>query len=317
MGYRWVQIITNGRRLAYPGFLRALLEAGLDEVTFSMHGSSPGVHDAMVGVPGAFEQSFAGLRAALAAGLVVSVDVVLTRRNLADVPALVRRTLEAGVREYDLLWLTPFGAAGEHLARPAGMFLDSRDAPALHRVFDVARSGGAVVWTNRLPIAWLEGREELAQSPAKLEDELRGRRPLLDVLVREGGSLPCREPRRCARCFFGPFCDRLHPLVAIARGERRSTLLRWNPADEKQSGALARFPTPTAAWLRTVRPPRDWRPACRAALLRARSVRLEAPAAVLVAALGGLPPGTVLHAQPLGGSRSLPSRLRQIGRAHV
>ena len=56
LGYEWVQLITNGRRLAYPQFLHALLDAGLDEVTFSIHGSSPLVHDAMVGVPGAFDQ---------------------------------------------------------------------------------------------------------------------------------------------------------------------------------------------------------------------------------------------------------------------
>jgi pyruvate-formate lyase-activating enzyme len=311
MGYRWVQIITNGRRLAYPSFLHALLEAGLDEVTFSLHGSSPEVHDAMVGVPGAFEQAFAGLRAALAAELVVSVDVVLTRRNLADVPALIRRTLEAGVREYDLLWLTPFGAADEHLPRPGRMFLGPADAPALHRVFDVARAGGAVVWTNRVPIAWLEGYEELAQSPAKLEDELRGRRPLLDRLVHDGGSLACRDRLRCARCPFDAFCARLHPLVAIARGERRAAVVRWDPASEAQSTALGRLPPPARVWLRTERPPQDWRPASHSALRRAKSVRLEAAPEVLLSALDELPRGAVLHIRPSRGARSLPVRLLQ------
>lgn len=300
LGYGWVQIITNGRRLAYPAFFQALLDAGLDEATFSIHGSCPRVHDAMVGVPGAFEQSFAGLRAALAAGLVVSVDVVLTRRNLADVPALIRRTLAAGVREYDILWLTPFGGAAEHLARPRGMFLDPADAPAVHRILDLAREAGAVVWTNRIPLAYLEGHEGLVQDPSKLEDELRGRRPMLDRLAREGTALPCRDRRRCARCPFGDFCAWLHRAVTVARGERGAAVVRWDPADETQTAALLRRPPPAAVWLRADRRPAEWRPASRAAAFAARRLRLEAPAPVLVASLADLPPHAVLHLVPTG-----------------
>lgn len=308
LGYGWVQIITNGRRLAYPAFFQALLDAGLDEATFSIHGSCPAVHDAMVGVPGAFEQSFAGLRAALAAGIVVSVDIVLTRRNLADVPALIRRTLAAGVREYDILWLTPFGGAGEHLARPREMFLEPGDAPAVHRILELARDGGAVVWTNRIPLAYLEGFEGLVQDPSKLEDELRGRRSMLDQLVREGTALPCRDRRRCARCPFGDFCGLLHRVVAQARGARRPGLVRWNPADEAQTAALLRRPRPVSVWLRADRPTAAWRAESLAAARAARRLRIEAPAATLAASLADLPPRAVLHLVPTG-LRSWPHRL--------
>ncbi|MBN1770440.1 MAG: radical SAM protein [Deltaproteobacteria bacterium] len=313
LGYGWVQIITNGRRLAYPTFFQALLDAGLDEVTFSIHGSGPQVHDAMVGVPGAFAQSFAGLRAALAAGLVVSVDIVLTRRNLADVPTLIRRTLDAGVREYDILWLTPFGGAAEHLSRPQRMFLEPADAPAVHRILELARRGGAVVWTNRIPLAYLEGYEGLVQDPSKLEDELRGRRPMLDRLVHEGLPLPCRDRRRCARCPFGDFCALLHRTVAVARGRRRAQVVRWDPADGAQAAALLRRPRPVSVWLRTDRPPAEWRPESRTAAFAARRLRLEAPASVLAASLADLPSHAVLHLAPTG-LRSWPRAL--LGSAH-
>ncbi|MBI5500681.1 MAG: radical SAM protein, partial [Deltaproteobacteria bacterium] len=294
LGYRWVQIITNGRRLGYPAYLQALLDAGLCEVTFSLHGSRPAVHDAVVGVPGAFAQAFAGLRAALAARLVVSVDVVLNRRNLADAPELIRRTLAAGVREYDILWLTPFGAAAENLARPDRLFLRPADAPAVHRVLDAARAGGAVVWTNRMPLSYLEGYEGLVQDPAKLEDELRGRRNLLEGLLADGTPLPCRERRRCPRCPFDAFCARLHGAVAIARGERPARLVRWDPVSEVQEAALRRVAPATGAWLRADRPAAEWRATSRRAAFAARGLRVEATAAVLAASLDGLPARTVL-----------------------
>ncbi|MBI5489739.1 MAG: radical SAM protein [Deltaproteobacteria bacterium] len=310
LGYRWVQIITNGRRLGYPAYLGALRDAGLCEVTFSLHGSCPAVHDAIVGVPGAFDQAFAGLRAALAASLVVSVDIVLNRRNLADAPELIRRTLAAGVREYDILWLTPFGAAAENLSRPDRLFLRPADAPAVHRVLETAQSGGAVVWTNRMPLQYLEGYEGLVQDPAKLEDELRGRRNLLEGLLADGAPLPCRDRRRCPRCPFDAFCARLHRAVAIARGEQRARIVRWDPASESQEAALRRVFPVAGAWLRADRPAADWRAASRRAALAARGLRLEAAPAVLAASLDALPPRTVLHLRASEVARGLPAALR-------
>ena len=37
-GYRKVQTVTNGRMFAYPEFLKRSLDAGLSEITFSIHG---------------------------------------------------------------------------------------------------------------------------------------------------------------------------------------------------------------------------------------------------------------------------------------
>ena len=69
-GYRKVQTVTNGRLFSYPEFLTACLDAGLNEITFSIHGPNARVHDALVGTKGAYEQEMKGLRGALASGRV-------------------------------------------------------------------------------------------------------------------------------------------------------------------------------------------------------------------------------------------------------
>src|SRR5688572_8181167 len=86
-GYSKIQTVTNGRLFGYGFFLRKCLDAGLSEITFSLHGPNAKIHDALVGVKDAFEQEVAGLKNALdywaRTGLpIVNVDIVINRGNV-------------------------------------------------------------------------------------------------------------------------------------------------------------------------------------------------------------------------------------------
>lgn len=83
---------THGRGLAET--LPALVEAGLRDIHFSIHGPHAGLHDYHTGVEGSFEESRASLRRARDLGLTIAVTTVLTRSNyrvLAEFPAFLRR----------------------------------------------------------------------------------------------------------------------------------------------------------------------------------------------------------------------------------
>ena len=55
-GYNTICLITNGRLLEDRDFCVRLLEAGMNDVTVSIHGHTPALHDSQTGVPGSFEQ---------------------------------------------------------------------------------------------------------------------------------------------------------------------------------------------------------------------------------------------------------------------
>ena len=110
-GYRWVQVISNGRMFAYDKFTRQAAAAGLDEATVSVHGHTPELHDALAGARGAFAQALRGIRNLQAAGRVVSVDVVVCRPNVRHLGDILQLFLGMGVTEFDLLHLIPHGRA--------------------------------------------------------------------------------------------------------------------------------------------------------------------------------------------------------------
>ena len=211
LGYGWIQTVTNGRMFAYREFARRAVAAGLDEATFSLHGHRPELHDELVGVEGAFEQSTRGMQNLLKQGIVVNVDVVLNALNVPVLDDILQFYIARGIREFDLLWMVPFGAAWRNRSR---LFPDRTDAlKSLHQAIGNARRKGVVIWTNRLPAGLLEGHEYLVQDPHKIHDEVRGRRPEFERFLRTGEVLECFQPQRCGQCPMQNFCQNLFELV--------------------------------------------------------------------------------------------------------
>ena len=99
---------TNGRLLT-PELCRRLYEASLDSVQVTLYSHDPAVHNALVGTEG-FDDTVAGIKNAVAAGLSVSVNTPLCSLN-EDYAAAVRFVHELGVRYVTCSGLIPSGSA--------------------------------------------------------------------------------------------------------------------------------------------------------------------------------------------------------------
>jgi MoaA/NifB/PqqE/SkfB family radical SAM enzyme len=212
-GYRKVQTVTNGRMFRYPEFLDTAANNGLDEITFSLHGHTAKLHDALVGTPGAFEEETAGLKAALASGrFIVNVDIVINKQNVRHLPEMLETFIGWGVKEFDLLHIIPFGNAWTDARDHLFYDLDG-NLEHLQKAFAYARRPDVHVWLNRFPPPYAEGFEDLIQDPYKLNDEVRGRREEFDRYLSLGEKLHCREPERCRRCYLQSLCDTLDDVL--------------------------------------------------------------------------------------------------------
>ena len=235
-GYERVQTVTNGRMFAYPDFLRRCLDAGLGEITFSIHGPNAKIHDALVGVQGAFEQEMKGLRLALADGRpIVNVDVCVNRANVRHLAPMMQMLYDEGVREFDLLQVIPFGRAFREGKET--LFYDLAEMqPHLQEAFAFSRRPDLHLWLNRFPVEHLEGYEHLIQDPYKLGDEVRGRKEEYGQWIDYGRPLPCREPDRCRHCYIERLCDRLEASLGELDEQRFDVLridTRWE-ADQPE-----------------------------------------------------------------------------------
>jgi MoaA/NifB/PqqE/SkfB family radical SAM enzyme len=214
-GYSKIQTVTNGRLFQYQDFLDRCIQAGLDEITFSLHGPNARIHDALVGVKGAWEQESAGLRRALetrerTGRPIVNVDIVINRANVKHLKEMLDLFIGWGVHEFDLLQVVPFGRA--FTEGRTTLFYDLEEMqPYLREAFEYTKRPGIHIWLNRFPPPHLEGFEHLIQDPYKLNDEVRGRKEEFARLLTTGEDLDCREKEgRCRYCYLEQLCNHLY-----------------------------------------------------------------------------------------------------------
>ncbi|APR87458.1 Radical SAM domain heme biosynthesis protein [Minicystis rosea] len=223
-GYPKVQTVTNGRMFKYPEFLDTAARNGLDEITFSLHGHTAKLHDALVGTPGAFLDETAGLKAALASGrFIINIDIVINKMNIKHLPEMLETFIGWGVKEFDLLHVIPFGNAWTE-ARHHLFYNLEENLPHLQKAFAYARRPDIHIWLNRFPPPYTEGFEDLIQDPYKLNDEVRGRREEYDKYLSLGRKLDCREPERCQYCYLQNLCDTLDTVIEARKAEEVDVL---------------------------------------------------------------------------------------------
>lgn len=101
--FREIHINTNGRSFHDDSFCRRALEAGLTQIDVSVHGSTPALHDAMVGHAGAFDELTEGLRNLSRlrdAGwrVELSASTIIAAQNHHDLGNIGRLLASLGVR---------------------------------------------------------------------------------------------------------------------------------------------------------------------------------------------------------------------------
>ena len=99
---------TNGQLLT-PELCAKLYDASLDSVQVTLYSADPAIHNTLVGADG-FEKTVQGIRNAVAAGLIVSVNTPLCSLN-TDYAATLRFAASLGVRYATCSGLIPSGSA--------------------------------------------------------------------------------------------------------------------------------------------------------------------------------------------------------------
>jgi radical SAM protein with 4Fe4S-binding SPASM domain len=91
-------MITNGRNLGKPGYLKELVRLGLDHVQITVLSHKESVHDELSGSKGAWKETLKGIGTALKENLYVSTNTTIMRSNYADIEETMRLLISLGVK---------------------------------------------------------------------------------------------------------------------------------------------------------------------------------------------------------------------------
>lgn len=101
------QVITNGLCLT-PQVAETMKDVGIGAVGVSLDGLEA-THDDIRACPGLFRRAVGGIRHVLDVGIPVTVITTANARNLTELPALLDRVRETGVRRWQLQPIFPLG----------------------------------------------------------------------------------------------------------------------------------------------------------------------------------------------------------------
>ena len=90
-------IITNGTKLTLD-LATQLKQSDLDWIQITLESMNKSTHDEMQGREGAFDETIQGIKNAVSAGLLVSINATLTKKNYKDIGGLIKLANNLGVK---------------------------------------------------------------------------------------------------------------------------------------------------------------------------------------------------------------------------
>ena len=205
LGYRNIQIQTNGRMFAYRQFCERAIAAGANEFSPSIHGHVAKLHDGLTRSPGSFDQIVQAIRNLRALGQRIVTNTVATRQNAKHLPQMARMLVELGVDQFQIAFPHPTGHAETYFD---GVVPRMRDlAPFVMQALQVGIDANVRCMAEAMPYCQLPGYEryvaELHIPPTEI--------------VYDGFVVPDYKRDRmergktrflqCAQCRFEPMCE--------------------------------------------------------------------------------------------------------------
>ena len=205
LGFKTIQIQTNGRVLAYKKACEALIEAGATEFSPALHGHTPELHDYLTRANGSFKQTVKAIKNLKELGQYVLTNTVITRSNFRHLPEIAKVLVALGVDQYQLAFVHPIGTAGENFWSVVPRM--SLIEPYVKRALDVGIRAGRRVMTEAIPYCFMRGYEvyvaELVIPRTKI---MEGHLTINDYTEHRLTEGKAKGPQ-CRECVFDPVCE--------------------------------------------------------------------------------------------------------------
>ena len=211
-GFHTIEVQTNGVKTADLDYARALVEAGMNKVTCSLHSIDPAHSDKITRLPGAFWKTVRSLHHFRALGVLTQVAHVVTRDNYRELPDTVR-FLRAQYPEGDGHLSVCFG-----VAQPISDLVYTWVLPRFGDIKPFMREALDFCLETGVGFGGMIGQG--AYPPCMLDGDMRYYAHNLSNIYRStdyGDQF--YKPERCRTCSFDPYCLGVRRIYVETYGE--------------------------------------------------------------------------------------------------
>lgn len=173
IGYKNIQIQSNGRMFADLEFCKKTIEAGATEFSPALHGYCAEQHDYLTQAKGAFNQTVKGIMNLKKLGQKVITNTVIVKSNYRNAEDIAKLLVKLGVDQYQLAFVHPIGNAYKNFNSTVPVMTIS--APYIHKGLDVGIKAGVSCMAEAMPYCMMSGYENHVSERVIPHTRIRGK----------------------------------------------------------------------------------------------------------------------------------------------
>lgn len=205
LGYRSIQIQSNGRRMSYLPYLDALLDAGANEIAPALHGATSATHDGLTRAKGSFVQTVKGIQHARSRGARVILNSVIVRANQAELVRMVQLFHRLGVAQSQFAFVHALGSAADQFDDVVPRYAEI--LPELRAALLLGESLGLRMMTEAVPYCLMQGLERFIAEQHMPETAILDGARIIDSYAEYRWSEGKLQGEACSLCSHRALCE--------------------------------------------------------------------------------------------------------------
>lgn len=205
IGFKNIQIQTNGRMFAYPDFCIKTIEAGATEFSPAVHGPNAKIHDFLTSIPGSFNQTTQGIKNLKNLRQGVITNTVITARNYRHLPEIAKLLVSLNVDQFQFAFIHISGRAAEN--KNWIVPKKSQIMPYVKKGLDIGIKAGKKVMTEAIPYCFMQGYEDYIAEKIIPEGSVFD----IDFSIEDYGDYRRNEGKvkgpQCPECKYYKICE--------------------------------------------------------------------------------------------------------------
>jgi len=157
LGFKTINMATNGRMFSYLEYTKKMIKAGLTDIIFSIHGSNAKIHDELTQSSGSFKQLLEGLKNFKKLNFnKIGSNTTIVKQNYKYLPQIAKFIFDQGIRNSEFIFVDPsYGAAKNNFKELVPKI--SQIAPYVRKCLDIGKKNKIPHWAIRyVPLCYFQ-----------------------------------------------------------------------------------------------------------------------------------------------------------------
>lgn len=205
VGYRVIQLQSNGRMFSYTDFVKKLIRSGANEFSPALHGHTPEIHDYLTRSPGAFNQVVQGIKNLRELDQYILTNSVINKVNYKYLPELAKLFVSLKANQFQFAFIHAIGNAWENFDSMVPR--KSEIKPFIHKALDIGIKAGVDVMVEAYPFCFMQGYERYCAERFMPTTEIRYPDLYVEDFEKDRKGSGKKKFPQCKLCKFDLVCE--------------------------------------------------------------------------------------------------------------